>query len=81
METIVTKKGQVVVPKALRKKYAIEFGTKIQWIDTGTLIKVIPIPKDPVGALRGCAKGEKVTEMLLKSRKEDKDLEQQSFSS
>lgn len=75
MESVVTKKGQVVVPVALRKKYKIETGTKVQWIDTGTIIRVVPIPKDPVGALRGCSEGEKLTEKLLKSRKEDKDLE------
>ena len=30
---------------------------------------------DPIKALRGCAKGENLTEKLLKSRKEDLELE------
>lgn len=76
MESIITKKGQVVIPVALRKKYKIETGTRMIWIDTGTLIKVIPIPKDPIGALRGCSEGEELTKGLLKIRREDKDLEQ-----
>ena len=76
MESIITKKGQVVIPVALRKKYKIETGTRMIWIDTGTIIKVIPIPKDPIGALRGCSEGEKLTKGLLKTRREDKDLEQ-----
>jgi len=76
MESIITKKGQVVIPVALRKKYKIETGTRMIWIDTGTIIKVIPIPKDPIGALRGCSEGEELTEGLLKTRREDKDLEQ-----
>jgi len=48
----------------------------MMWIDTGTIIKVIPIPKDPIGALRGCSEGEELTKGLLKIRREDKDLEQ-----
>ncbi len=76
MESIITKKGQVVIPVALRKRYKIETGTRMMWIDTGTIIKVIPIPKDPIGALRGCSEGEELTKGLLKIRREDKDLEQ-----
>ena len=75
MESVITKKGQVVVPVKLRKKYGIDAGTKVAWIDTGTVIKVIPIPKDPVGALRGCSEGEELTKSLLRDRKEDKKLE------
>ena len=76
MESIITKKGQVVIPVALRKKYKIETGTRMIWIDTGTIIKVIPIPKDPIRALRGCSEAEELTKGLLKTRREDKDLEQ-----
>lgn len=76
MESVTTKKGQVVIPVALRKKYKIETGTRMIWIDTGTIIKVIPIPKDPIDALRGCSEGEELTKELLKIRKEDKGLEQ-----
>ena len=31
---------------------------------------------DPIKALRGCAKGERLTEKLLESRKEDLELEE-----
>lgn len=75
MESVVTRKGQVVIPAKLRGKYKIETGTRVVWIDKGTVIKVVPIPKDPIGALRGCSEGEGLTESLLISRKEDKRLE------
>ncbi len=75
MESVITKKGQVVIPSVLRKKYKIETGTKVQWMDTGNIIKVVPIPKDPIGALRGCSEGEGLTGILLKNRREDKGLE------
>lgn len=75
MKTTVTKKGQTVIPAALRKKYDLSEGTKLAWIDTGELFKVIPVPKNLIKSLRGCARGEKLTEKLLKARKEDKSLE------
>lgn len=75
MESVITKKGQVVIPVRLRKKYGIDIGTKVAWIDTGAVIKIIPIPEDPVGALRGCSKGEGLTKSLLNDRTEDKKLE------
>jgi len=75
MESITTKKGQVVIPKPLRVKYHIEPGTIVQWIDTGAGIKLVAIPKDPIQYLKGCARGEKLTESLLHLRQEDKRLE------
>jgi len=68
MKTLVTKRGQTVIPASIRKKYKINEGTTLQWIDTGEVIKVIPIPKNVVSSLRGMAKGEKLLEKLLKER-------------
>jgi len=68
MESVVTSRGQVVVPGPLRKKYKIFPGMRLQWIDTGAVMKVIPIPSDPIGALRGSAKGESLVDLLLEAR-------------
>jgi bifunctional DNA-binding transcriptional regulator/antitoxin component of YhaV-PrlF toxin-antitoxin module len=75
MKTAVTKRGQTVIPSRLRKRYAIDEKTFLQWIDTGETIKVIPIPRDVLGALRGIAKGEKLLDTLLAERKFDKNRE------
>ncbi|MCJ7545669.1 MAG: AbrB/MazE/SpoVT family DNA-binding domain-containing protein [Deltaproteobacteria bacterium] len=75
MKTAVTKRGQTVIPSPLRKRYAIDEKTFLQWIDTGETIKVIPIPRDVLGALRGIAKGEKLLDTLLAERKFDKNRE------
>jgi AbrB family looped-hinge helix DNA binding protein len=72
MKTTVTKRGQTVIPAELRRKYQINQGTTLEWIDTGMEIRVVPLPEDLIGALRGSAKGERLTEKLLKARKEDK---------
>lgn len=74
MRTTITKRAQTVVPAALRERYGIKGGDFLEWIDDGQVIKVIPIPADPIKALRGSAKGEKLLEKLLEARREDRDL-------
>lgn len=71
MKTSVTKRGQTVVPAPIRKRYGIDEGVALQWIDTGDTIKVVPIPRDVLKVLRGVAKGEKLLERLLEERRVD----------
>ncbi len=75
MKTTVSKRSQTVVPAAIRERYDIKDGDLLEWIDDGQVIKVIPLPSDPIKALRGSARGEKLTEKLLEFRREDKQLE------
>jgi AbrB family looped-hinge helix DNA binding protein len=75
MRTTVTKRAQTVVPAKLRKRYGIKGGDFLEWIDDGKVIKVIPIPGDPIKALRGSARGEKLVKRLWESRQEDREHE------
>lgn len=75
METAVSKRGQTVIPAALRKRYGITTGDRLVWLDDGHTIRVIPVPDDPIRALRGCGKGERLVEALLNARSEDRDRE------
>jgi len=72
MKTAVTKRGQTVIPSEIRERYHIKGGDTIEWIDDGEIIKAIPIASDPIKALRGCARGEKLTERLLRERERDR---------
>lgn len=75
MRTTVTKRAQTAIPAAIRKRYGIKGGDFLEWIDDGQVIRVVPIPTDPIQALRGCARGEKLLERLLKARRGDKERE------
>jgi AbrB family looped-hinge helix DNA binding protein len=75
MQTTVTKRGQTVVPAEIRKRHQIEEGDQLVWIDDGHTITVVPVPADPVRALRGRGRGEKLLERLISSRQEDRDRE------
>ena len=50
---IVSEKGWVVVPKLFRDKYGLRPGSRVQVVDYGEGISIIPLPDDPISALRG----------------------------
>ena len=75
MRTTVTRRAQTVIPAAIRKRYGIKGGDFLEWVDDGQIIKVIPIPADPIKALRGCARGEGLVERLLEARRKDRERE------
>ncbi len=75
MRTTVSQRGQTVIPAELRRRYDITEGTEIEWIDTGTGMKVIPVPSDPVAVLRGRGKGERLVDILLEERRRDRERE------
>ena len=75
LTTTLTKRAQTVVPAAIRRRHNVKPGDTLAWIDDGETIKVIPLPRDPIRALRGCAKGEGLVQRLLESRREDRERE------
>lgn len=72
MESTVTVRGQTAIPVAIRRKYNIKPKTKLEWIDDGHTITVMPIPKDPIKALRGKFRDTDLLQSLLKSREEER---------
>lgn len=75
MRTTVTRRGQTVIPAKLRSRYCLGEGSQIEWLDTGVGLKVIPVPPDPIAALRGSGRGDRLTERLLAERSRDRDRE------
>ena len=75
MQTTISKRGQTVVPAAVRKRYHILEGDRLAWLDDGETINVIPLPADPVRALKGIARGESLVQELMKYRREERSRE------
>jgi len=67
-------KGQVVIPRWLRKEFEIEEGTHayIQSTPQGILIK--PITTKFIRSLRGSLKGRGVMKAMMEDRKKERDL-------
>jgi AbrB family looped-hinge helix DNA binding protein len=73
--TSVTKRGQTVIPAAIRNRYHINDGDHIIWIDDGLNIKVVPIPADPISAMKGRGKGEHLFEKIAADRRQELERE------
>ncbi|MFU8813284.1 MAG: AbrB/MazE/SpoVT family DNA-binding domain-containing protein [Balneolaceae bacterium] len=75
MKTTITKKGQIVIPAKLRKKYDITTGTTIRVKDEGGKIVLTPVTADYVGELRGITKGSGALTILEGERKKERENE------
>ena len=81
METAsVTSKGQLVIPARLRRKYGIEPGTKVLFVERDREIVIQPITKEHVRSLCGLFRSDtSATAALLKERAKDKEREEAKF--
>jgi len=70
MRTTVTTRGQTVIPARVRRAHKINPRTRIEWIDDGQTIRVVPLPEDPIAAARGTAKG--LRRVLLRDRRRER---------
>lgn len=73
MKTAITKRWQTVIPAQIRKRHRIVEGVQLVWLDDGETIRVVPVPADPLQALRGRGRGEKLVEKLLAARREGRE--------
>lgn len=66
-------KGQILIPKELRKRLGLKAGQKVNLKLVGDQkIEITPVPVEPVEAFCGIfQKGPSLTEALLKDRKQE----------
>jgi AbrB family looped-hinge helix DNA binding protein len=67
-------KGQVVIPRRLRKEFEIEEGTRATVVATPEGILLRPITRAYIKSLRGSLKGTKAMETFMAERKRERDL-------
>ena len=67
-------KGQVVIPRRLRREFEIEEGTKAQVYAENGQIVLKPITSKFIKSLRGSLKGTKAMEIFRAERKRERDL-------
>jgi AbrB family looped-hinge helix DNA binding protein len=56
MTAIVSAKGWIVIPAELRRKYHLRPGSKVQVVDYGGVLSLVPSLKDPVRKAAGMLK-------------------------
>jgi AbrB family looped-hinge helix DNA binding protein len=69
-----TVKGQVVIPRWLRKVFDIEKGTRALVYQEGDAIVLKPITPRHIRDLRGSLKGSGVLKSLIDDRKREREL-------
>ena len=76
METsVVTVKGQVVVPVNIRRKFGIKKGTKIAFIEQNGRLLIQPLDKNYFESLAGILGTEgKMLKSLMEDKKRERDL-------
>ena len=67
-------KGQVVIPRRLRKEFEIEYGTKATVVSTPEGILLKPITRNYIKSLRGKYKHLPLMETLTQIKREERDL-------
>jgi AbrB family looped-hinge helix DNA binding protein len=76
METsVVTVKGQVVVPANIRRKFGIKKGTKIAFIEQNGKLLIQPLDKNYFESLAGILGTEgKMLKSLMEDKKREREL-------
>lgn len=69
-----TVKGQVVIPRRLRKEFGIEAGTRAQVYAEDDHIVLKPITPQQIRRLRGSLRGSGVLKALMEDRKREREL-------
>lgn len=73
---IVSKKGWVVIPKALRERHGLKPGIRVAFVEYGGVISLVPLPEDPIDAFHGFLKGgPPLTQELLEEHRRERERE------
>jgi len=76
METsVVTIKGQVVIPAKIRRKFGIKKGTKVAFIEQNRKLIIQPLDKNYFESLAGILGTEgKILKSLMEDKKKEREL-------
>jgi len=70
-------RGQIIIPKEIRDKLGIGPGRKVLMQVVGEHAEIVPLPDDPIKAMRGMLKAEvSLAGELLLERRTDDDIDE-----
>lgn len=68
MTITVSAKGQMVIPAVIRNRYGIAPNTKVELLDLGNEVVIVPLPKNPLSESRGILKGVSSDDLIKERR-------------
>jgi len=73
--SVVTTKGQLVIPARLRRRFGIKKGTRVTFVEDDGRLIVQPVTREFIRGLRGSLKGEpSALAAMLEERKRERQL-------
>jgi AbrB family looped-hinge helix DNA binding protein len=79
MTAKVSLRGQTVIPAVLRQKYHIRPNSRVEFLDAGNEIVLVPVPEKGFQASRGFLKGRGICmQDLFDQRKRERTRESQA---
>ena len=72
---VISSKGQIVIPAALRRKYRLKEGTVVAFREEDGHLVLEPDPFAAVLALQGAFKGHNLEKMLMEDRRKERERE------
>jgi AbrB family looped-hinge helix DNA binding protein len=73
--SVVTTKGQLVIPARLRKRFGIKKGTLVSFVEENGHIVLQPVTREFIRGLRGSLKsGPSALDHLIEERKRERTL-------
>ena len=79
--TQLSRKGQVLIPRQLRKKYGFKPGGKVQLMEEDGRVVLAPVPTDPIAAATGFLKGKfSLTQDLIREHRDEARRERKGRS-
>lgn len=60
------------MPAEIHNALNLRAGDTLVWIFDGVSLRVVALPQDPIAALRGSGKGQRLNEKLLASRRTER---------
>ena len=77
----ISSKGQILIPRQLRRKLGLKAGGKVQLIEEGGRLVIAPAPDDPIAAATGFLTGKfSLTGELLREHREEARRERKARS-
>jgi AbrB family looped-hinge helix DNA binding protein len=74
-QSVVSSKGQTVIPKEIREALGLKEGQKLGWVLREGKLRVIPMPEDPVKAVTGILEGYGTYDEWLAERNAERERE------
>ncbi|NWF71598.1 MAG: AbrB/MazE/SpoVT family DNA-binding domain-containing protein [Nitrospirae bacterium] len=75
----ISAKGQILIPRQLRRKLGLKAGGKVQLMEEGGRLVIAPAPEDPIAAATGFLTGTfSLTNDLRREHREEARREQKT---